>query len=219
MAAGQPVSDAARLSASDAAHLTGLNSLLAKADWFVKPSRPGLLTPGTTVRRPLAIPQRDAQAALREVVRLVADLPVGSSPTVVWQSAGSELLVDSSATAISCTSGLIRIGLSASCDQVDGRARIQVPFSVGTSKAPAGLAMTTLTALEGPSVIVSRWAEALTAFAWESLLELCRRLCERLGSDARGHPLVPGSIMADQGVLLILPMARNDLDVLTDLVR
>lgn len=63
--------------------------------------------------------------------------------------------------------------------------------------------MSALTHLPGPEVIVARWGEALTAFAWESLVETSRRLCELLDTDSRGRRLVPGGIASGSGVLIV----------------
>ena len=178
----------------DNAHLASLTEFLTAADWFTKPRLPGRFQPGTLTTQPLTVPQRDAQVALREVVRLVADLPLGTSPIVVWEHEGSELLIDTGSIALVCGDALVSVSVAVSCDQVPERTRITVPFGVGTPDAPSGLVMSTLRALDGPDLVTSRWSEALTAFSWESLVELSRRLCEQLGHDAAGLPLVPGSI-------------------------
>jgi hypothetical protein len=88
---------------------------------------------------------------------------------------------------------------------------ITVPFGVGTPEAPTGLVMSSLSRLDGPEVVTGRWTAALTAFAWEAILELARRTCAELGKDAAGLPLIPGSIAAGSQTLVLQPMARNDL--------
>jgi hypothetical protein len=201
--------------AVDNAQLTRFSELVTRADWFVRPARPGKLQPGDVTPRSINVPQRDAQAALREVVRLVADLPLGTTPIVVWEREGSELLIDTASIGIACADAVVTISAAVSCDQVPGRTKIGVPFGVGTPNAPAGLVMSTLEALDGPSIITTRWSEALTAFAWESLIELASRLCEQLGRDSGGRPLVPGSIASSRGSLVIQPMSRNDLTALS----
>lgn len=185
---------------------------LSKPGWFV-PVKPKVrLDPGAVPEKNfLTIPQVDAQALLRDTVRLVADLPVGSSLRVVWSQAGSELLLDLGRTTIECRVGLVRITLSIGCDQLDGLVPVVVPIGVGTADAPNGLVMSSFSALDGPPAIVGQWSEALTAFAWESLLELARRLCGAQGHDASGRPLVPGAVGSGSGVLLVQPMARHDL--------
>ena len=74
--------------------------------------------------------------------------------------------------------------------------------------------MSTLTHVDGPQIISERWSDAITAFAWEALLELARRLCNNLGRDAAGLPLIPGAIASARDALLIQPMSRHDLSAL-----
>ena len=52
-------------------------------------------------------------------------------------------------------------------------------------------------------------ADAITAFAWESLVELARRTCAQFGRDTQSRALIPGGIAAAEGVLLIQPMSRT----------
>jgi hypothetical protein len=189
---------------------------LTGASWYV-PLRsrirlePGELAPS---RQFLTIPEADARALLRSTQRLVADLPLDAAQRVVWQQGRSELLVDLSRTTLSCKVGLVTVTLTVLCDQVDGPATVAVPFAVGTEEEPNGLVMSTFSALDGPQVVVSQWTEAITAFAWETLIELARRLCADLGHDAAGRPLVPGAIGSGSRVLLVQPMARHELSAL-----
>ena len=192
----------------DGADLPTLTRIITNAPWFTK-GRPGVLVPGALTREPLAIPERDAQRLLRDVVRLVADLPIGASPNVVWQLGDSELEVDSSATTISCAEGLVTINVFVNCDQLEKLTPISVPIAVGTAKAPTGLVMSSLTKLRGPEVVTRTWSDAIVAFAWESLVEVSRRVTGELQRDKRSKSLVPGGIAASKGVLIIQPMARH----------
>lgn len=198
----------------DNADLTGLKTLLSHADWFTALRNAGRLKPGELPSRMLTVPRRDAQLVLREIVRLVADLPTGTSSIVVWQKDGSELWVDTSTVALTCLDGLVTISVTVRCDQVADPVSISVPIGVGTTDAPAGLVMSALTHVDGPQIISERWSDAITAFAWESLLELARRLCNNLGRDGAGLPLIPGAIAATKDALLIQPMSRHDLSAL-----
>jgi len=198
----------------DNADLTGLKALLSRADWFTVLRNAGRLEPGELPNRMLTIPRRDAQLALREIVRLVADLPTGTSSIVVWQQDGSELWVDTGTVALACREGLVTISVTVSCDQIAEPVTIAVPIAVGTKDAPSGLVMSTLTHVDGPQIISERWSDAITAFAWEALLELARRLCNNLGRDAAGLPLIPGAIASARDALLIQPMSRHDLSAL-----
>jgi hypothetical protein len=166
---------------------------------------------GTATDKPVRVPQGDGQRILRAVVRLVADLPRDSSPQVVWTHGSSELLVHTDEVTLTCTQGLVRIGVTVECDQTQGRVCVSVPFAVGTEQAPSGLVMSTYDRLDAPDAVTATWTDALTAFAWESLLEVARRVCAELGRDTRHRPLVPGSIGAAPRVLLVQPMARHDI--------
>lgn len=195
--------------ALDNADLTPLVTLIQTAPWIATVGRPSRLEPGALTDKPLVIPQTQAQTALRGVVRLVADLPKDTTPVVVWQHRGSELEVDTAATTIACKVGIVTIGVTVRCDQLAERTSIEVPFGVGTQDRLTGLVMSSLTRLSGPSVVVELWSEALTAFAWECLVETARRLCELLGTDRGGRHLLPGSIGAGSRVLIVQPMAAH----------
>ena len=191
----------------DSADLSLLRRAVEDVPWIEVMGPTTGLNTGELTEQPLTIPQADAQTALRGVVRLVADLPRDSNPFVVWQDRGSELWVDTGSTTLACKVGVVTIGVPVRCDQHPTTTRIEVPFGVGTQERPAGLIMSALTHLTGPEVIVARWGEAITAFAWESLVETARRLCELLDTDSRGRRLVPGGIASGSGVLIIQPMS------------
>ncbi len=177
--------------------------------WFRRLGRRVALEPGTPAPDLLRVPAGDAQKILRETVRFVADIPAGSSPEVVWVQGGSELLVHTAGIGLSCLTGQVTVSVPVGCDQVPEGARVDVPFAVGTEKAPGGLVMSTLSRPVGPAVVVDGWAQAVTAFAWEALLHLAQRLCAATGNDSGGRPLVPAYIAAARGVLLVQPMARH----------
>lgn len=188
-----------------------LGDILKDADWFTPLKGAARLKTGSVPKASLVVPQAQAQQVLRGIVRFVADVPADSSSIVVWQEAGSELWVDLAKTTITCAEGVVGIGVTVGCDELDGSATLVVPFSVGTAERPSGLIMSTLDRLDGPEVVVARWSAAITAYAWEALLELATRLCAGLGRDSRRLALIPGSIGAARGSLLIQPMSRHDL--------
>lgn len=192
---------------ADNAELPRLLAALDKATWFT-PLTKGVPI-GRTTKEPLRIPARDAQRLLRDVVRLVADLPRDTTPVLVWQQGANELEVATAATTITCDEGLVTIGVTVGCDQLDAAVQVAVPFAVGTADSPTGLVMSTFTRLDGPAVVTDVWSDAITAFAWESLVELARRICAQLGHDTRSRALIPGGIAAGKGVLLIQPMSRT----------
>jgi hypothetical protein len=177
--------------------------------WFKRLSRRIELKPGAAASDVLKVPAGDAQRILRQTVRLVADIPRGSSPEVVWVLGASELIVHTAGIGLSCLTGQVSITVPVGCDQVPQGAQVEIPFAVGTEQAPSGLVMSTLARPAGPAVVVDAWAASLVAFAWEALLHLAQQLCAAAGQDGAGRPLVPAFIGAARGVLLIQPMARH----------
>lgn len=191
---------------ADNAELVRFAAVLDRAAWFTPVDR--RIPPGRTTDGALAVPVADARRLLLDVVRLVADLPREGRSVVVWQQGASELALDLSRTSLRCDPGLVTVLVTVTCDQLKEPTQLEVPFAVGTRDAPAGLVMSTFNRLTGPGVVTDLWSEAVTAFAWECVLELARRVTARLGSDTANRSLVPGGIGADKGVLLIQPMAR-----------
>ena len=174
--------------------------------WFRQVKLP--VASGSRTDRVLTIPQADVQALARSVVRRVADLPVGSTPRVVWTNDRSELLVHISTVAIRCTTGLVSVSMRVECDET-GAVPITIPIAVGTKERPAGLIMQAFSHVDGPPIISRQWSEALTAFAWELIVETARSICAEVGKDEQGRPLIPGAIGAEPKVLLVQPMARH----------
>ncbi|GAA4116381.1 hypothetical protein GCM10022415_13390 [Knoellia locipacati] len=194
-------------SLADNADLPRLVTVLDRATWFTPLTK--RVPPGQTSKDQVRIPVRDAQRLLVDVVRLVADLPKDTTPVLVWQQGAAELEVDTSATTLDCDHGLVTVGVRVDCDQLREPTAVSVPFAVGTVEAPTGLVMSTFTRLSGPPVVTDAWSDAITAFAWESLVELTRRVCAQLGRDTRARALIPGGIAAEKGVLLVQPMSRT----------
>lgn len=198
-----PKTSAARTS-SPTTRLLGV--ALRHPRWFQAVTTP--VAPGLRTDRLLRIPQGDAQRLALAVVRRVADLPVGTSGQVVWTLAGAELLVHSTTVTLSCTTGLVTVSLRVECEQT-GAAAITVPLAVGTEQRPAGLLMQAFSQVDGPPILSRLWSEALTAFAWELLVETARGVCGEVGRDTAGRPLIPGAIGAAPKLLLVQPMARH----------
>lgn len=165
---------------------------------------------GTTSQEWLRVPTADARRLLRAVTRLVADLPRESSQDVVWALGASELLVRTGRVTIGLVTGLVTIGIPVECDQVD-LTIVSVPVAVGTTKQVRGLFASTFDKPLGPTVVTDIWADALTAFAWESVITLAQHLAAKSGRDRQGRVLVPAAIAAERGAFLVKPMARNEL--------
>lgn len=191
--------------------LPGAVVALKNTDWF-QPLRPDAkLPPGTLAPDTLRVPVDHAQAVLRAIIHLVADVPADAPPTVVWVAGHDELLVYLDRTRIACASGIVTISLFVTCDEIREDQRIDVAFGVGTSKRPAGLVMSTFDRVQGPSVITDTWSGSITAFAWEALVTMAQQLAAAAGKDAAGRPLVPATIGAEPRMLLVGSMARNNL--------
>jgi hypothetical protein len=170
-----------------------------------------LLTPGVVAPKPLVVPVGDANKLLAQTVRLVADLPAGVSGDVVWTRGTAELLVKTGGVKLACAPGVVTVAVPVSCDQLGPPATMHVALAVGSEDRPAGLVMSAFSRCAGPDVVGEQWSEALTAFAWEALLHLAQELCGATGKDKAGRPLVPASIAATKGALLLQPMARHEL--------
>lgn len=167
------------------------------------------LSPGDRTEEPASLTRRQAQGVLDEVVRLVADLPRNSTPEVVWTLGANELLCHTDRTTLAFETGVVTMTVVVACDEVDGEVSIPVPFGVGTDDRPAGLLMSTFGRLQGPSEITEVWTDAITAFAWECLLEVCRTIAGNVGEDSRGRALIPGLVSAAPNRIFIHPMARH----------
>ena len=189
---------------------TSVNVLGIDAGRWLTASR-GRLKPGS-LSRWIEVPLKQAAPLLAATTRLVADLPTTGSRTVVWVSGTDELQVATDKVTMACSPGLVMMTIPVDCDQLSGRARraVDVPLAVGTREQPRGLMMATVATPRGPDVVVELWADSLRAFAWESLLTLAREITKAAGHDREGKPLVPAAIGAEDGVLLVRPMAAHE---------
>ena len=193
--------------------LPGATITVPNANWF-QPLTPNVkLRPGAVAPNMLRVPVADAQAVLRGIIHLVADVRADAPPTVVWVAGREELLVHLDGTRIACAPGLVTISLVVSCDEVKGDQRVDVAFAVGTLERPTGLVMSTFDRVQGLAVIADTWSESLTAFAWEALVTMAQQLAAGTGKDSAGRPLVPALIAADKNLLLIAAMARNNISL------
>jgi hypothetical protein len=167
------------------------------------------LTDRASASKWLTVPVSTANRMMPAVTRLVADLPVGTTPEVVWTSGSAELLVHTDQVTLAASAGVLAVGIGVECDQVPEPAIVTVSFATGTDKNPRGLVLATFERPAGPAVVVDGWADALTAFAWESVLTFATRLAAAAGQDGQGRPLVPGVIAATSDAVQVLPMPRT----------
>jgi hypothetical protein len=183
--------------------------------WFVPIGDAVVLHPGNRASTAITIPQADASRLLLGFVRFVADIPADTNLRIVWQRGHDELDVDGASIGLTCTPGLLIVGLTVTCDEVRKPVRIGVPFAVGRPEAPRGLLMSTVNRVDAPALIADGWSDPIIAFCWESVLELAQRVSAQAGNDAEGRPLIPGAVAAGDGTLVVVPMARHSLGGLT----
>ena len=129
----------------------------------------------------------------------------------MWEDGDDQLLVHVGKVIVSVRRGLVLVSIPVACDQT-GSATIQVPFAIGDEERPAGLLVATGTRPVGPAAVVDVWGEALTAFAWQTLLKVLTRLSFQAGTDQDGTGLIPVAIEASENSLNVRTLARHAFD-------
>lgn len=156
-----------------------------------------------------AIRQGAATGASGRVPPPDADLP----EAVLWQEGADALLVQIARCRVELGEGEVAVTFPVRCDQLpDFFGVVRVLFAVGTAKRPTGLLAATSSRPEGPPIVVQRWGEALTALAWQALLDLARGVAVHAGRDGDGAGLVPVALAASPDGLVVLPQARHPID-------
>ena len=140
-----------------------------------------------------------------------------ASVSFVWRGLDSELAVDVGRVRVALREGLMLVGLPVRCDQAGGGrgegTELVVPVAVGTPAGSAGLVGTVETSARSASaLVVAVWGETAVAATWLAFLEVCQRVAERAGEDARCQPMMPGAVWALPGVLGVVPQARHAID-------
>jgi hypothetical protein len=130
---------------------------------------------------------------------------------VIWEQAGSELLVHLHGVRVAVLDGLVLVGVPIETVETK-RVEVTISFAVGTPDRLAGMVVTTEAKPRGPAAIVDLWGEALIAFAWQTLLDVVERLAARTGVDVDGEPLLPGAIVANRGHLGLVPQAAHKFE-------
>jgi hypothetical protein len=125
---------------------------------------------------------------------------------VIWEQAGSELLVHLGKTRVQVVEGLIIVGLTVESNE-SGQVEVTIAFAVGRRDRLAGMVMTTEPNPRGPTIIIDRWGESLVAAAWQAVLDVISTLSARAGVDEEGSPLLPGAIVADDNLLSVVAQA------------
>ncbi|MEJ8848348.1 hypothetical protein [Variovorax rhizosphaerae] len=161
------------------------------------------------VFKPVTLEGKQATTFLQVAARRASGLFRPSKhDEVVWVQGDSELAVSLTKMDVQLADGLIRVTLPVRCDQT-GDAVIEVVFAVGSAKEPSGLYASTYRRPNGPAVIVDTWGEALVAFAWQCVLGMVSGIAGAVGKDTRGNVLVPAELIAANGAMRIVPMARH----------
>ena len=170
---------------------------------------PDIIPPGPVPPGEVTPPLDVATEQLTQLVRSAAGDDDGRGRTqVVWEQAGSALLVHHRQTRVAVLEGLILLGITVETRET-GRVEVTVPFAVGRPDRLAGMVVTTEPAPRGPTVIVDRWGDAIIAHGWQLLTDVVATLCARVGVDTGGRPLLPGAIVASRGGLRVIPQAPH----------
>lgn len=130
---------------------------------------------------------------------------------VIWEQAGSELLIHLKRTRVAVLDGLILVGIIVESIETE-RSEVIVPFAVGRPERLAGMVVATEPVPRGPTAIIDRWGDALIAFAWQVLVDVINTIAARTGVDTIGAPLVPGAIVAANGTLRVIPQAQHEYE-------
>jgi hypothetical protein len=147
------------------------------------------------------------------VARQICGLPVDTDEgaVVVWTQGDDELAVLVGEVTVTTAPGAVAVDIPVRCDQV-GTATTRVRFATGSNARPAGFVAATDERPLGPAPVIDVWGEALTAFAWHIVLTTSAKLADASGRDVDGAGLIPLGVLADEGGLVIVTMARHTFD-------
>jgi hypothetical protein len=181
--------------------LATLDSVTNTALDALRKAAPGSLplVPIPEGRKGAAIPV--ASSALGALVRLAAIRRLGGEGRVVWDDGVNELMVEPAEISTVVTEGQVRIEIPVVCDQA--RARMQVPFAVGSGKRVAGMVMATADRPAGNALVARIWGDALIALAHGALLDATESLAGASGRDTVNDRLVPRALVARQGQVTV----------------
>jgi hypothetical protein len=164
---------------------------------------PGRPLPPGEVLSPIDVGNDDFQALVHSALGVDER---SKRDQVVWEQAGSALLVHLGETRVQALDGLILVGLTVEANET-GRVQVTIPFAVGRTDRLAGMVVTTEPKPRGPSIIIDRWGESLIATAWRAVLDVIGSLTAQAGVDEEGTPLLPGAIVAENNLLRVVAQA------------
>lgn len=173
------------------------------------PLPPGETAEPVTVERSLV----ETLAVRAAIGAAGIDGPDGAptAPGVVWVDGENELFVGVAKVQVRLAPGAIAVTLPVWCDQV-GDSEVHVTFAVGTAERPLGMVAATEDRPRGPREVVDLWGEALTAFAWQIVLDVSGGTAAHAGQDRDGAFLVPAALAATGDGITVLPQARHSVD-------
>lgn len=184
------------------------SELLAKLEKHCPGLLPAGPVPAGEIAEPIEVGNDDLQRLLLTAVG-VADKRRRNQ--VVWELAGSELLVHLQSMRVQVMRGLVLVGLTVETNET-GRTEVTVPFAVGQSDQLSGMIVTTEPKPRGPTIIIDRWGEAIIAATWQAVLRVIGTLTARAGVDHLGNPLLPGAVVADHNRLAVIAQAAHEFE-------
>ena len=149
-----------------------------------------------------------------------AQTGVTAPDAVLWQQGVDALLVQITTITTAVGDGWVTVTIPVTCDQIQGPTGspsqpATVTFVMGTADRPAGLFATAPSRPDGPAVVTERWADALTALAWQALLDALAGIAAAAGRDTDGSPLIPAAVAATAKGLMVQTQARHPFDRVT----
>jgi hypothetical protein len=180
-----------------------------------EPLKAGAVTP------PIEVKTQEAAGliavAARQAVLEAAGASVPSDPkqlpqSVLWQDGAGALLVEVGAIKVTFAAGSVSVAIPVRCDQLpDTRGVVEVDLLFGLPDRPTGL-LAAAAEPRGPAVVVRRWGDALTALAWQAVLNSIGGVTAAAGSDLDGAPLIPAALTATSSGFAVLAQARHEID-------
>lgn len=175
------------------------------------------ILPGRLVRAGQTVDERRTRGD--DVVRLLRSAAVSAAgldpertpdppPAVLWHSDDNQLLVRIAGIGARLDDGLIELTIPVFCEET-GEAEVTVTFLTESPEQPTGGICVAEDHPRGPAIVVERWHEPLTAFAWHTVLLATGALSGVIGADASGQPLVTAALSVTREGLAVTPMARH----------
>jgi hypothetical protein len=179
----------------------------------------GLLVGGREVVGSKGVPDRTFKAGevadpvpieegnLERLVRAALIRKKGAE-RILWRNRGGEVLVHLDRTRLRVMDGFLLVALTLETAET-GPQELTVPFALGTEKRLSGMLAVSERRPRGHLALVETWGEGVIATAWRAVLEVADVVSALLGSDERGRPLRAGALVAQPGVLAVVPQAMH----------